>query len=59
MSRIDLAKYRYEMAEEKLKAAKLLYEKGFFKDSVSRSYYENLSGTRRLWGVFHCKQRRS
>jgi hypothetical protein len=48
MKRIDLAKYRYESAVEKLHAAKLLKENGFFKDSISRSYYAIFSGARSL-----------
>lgn len=48
MSRIDLAKYRLEMAREKLQAAKLLKSGGFFKDSISRSYYAIFSGARSL-----------
>jgi len=48
MSRIDLAKYRLEVAKEKLEAAKLLKSGGFFKDSISRSYYAIFSGARSL-----------
>ncbi len=48
MSAKDLAKYRYEMAVEKLKAAKVLEENGFYKDSISRSYYAIFTGARSL-----------
>ncbi len=48
MSRIDLAKYRFEVAKEKLEAAILLKNGGFFKDSISRSYYAIFSGARSL-----------
>lgn len=37
MSRVDLAKYRMEVAREKLEAAKLFKIGGFFDDSFSRS----------------------
>jgi len=48
MSEKDLAMYRYEMAVEKLNAAKVLEENGFYKDSISRSYYAIFSGARSL-----------
>jgi uncharacterized protein (UPF0332 family) len=48
MKRNDLAKYRYDSAVEKLQAARLLMENGFFKDSISRSYYAIFSGARSL-----------
>ena len=48
MSAKDLAKYRYEMAVEKLEAAKVLEENGFYKDSISRSYYAIFTGARSL-----------
>ncbi len=45
---LDLAKYRLEVAREKLEAATLLRSNGFFKDSISRSYYAIFSGARSL-----------
>ena len=48
MSEKDLALYRYEMAAEKLEAAKLLKEKKFYKDSISRSYYAIFTAARAL-----------
>lgn len=44
----DLALYRYEMAVEKLDAAKLLKGKKFYKDSISRSYYAIFTAARSL-----------
>jgi len=35
----DLAMYRLSLAEERLKAARLLLERQMYADSVSRSYY--------------------
>jgi uncharacterized protein (UPF0332 family) len=35
-------------AEEELDAASLLYEKGFFKESISRSYYSMFHATQAL-----------
>ncbi|MEW6007206.1 MAG: HEPN domain-containing protein [bacterium] len=44
----DLAKYRLESAKERLASARLLYENGQYRDSISRSYYAMLSGARAL-----------
>lgn len=35
----DLAEYRLQSAEERLKAARLLLEKQMYSDAVSRAYY--------------------
>lgn len=35
----DLCDYRILQAEDSLKAAKISYENGLFKDSINRSYY--------------------
>ncbi len=48
MNKKDLANYRYEMAIEKLEAAKILKDNGFFRDSISRSYYAIFTGARSL-----------
>jgi uncharacterized protein (UPF0332 family) len=42
----DLVKYRLNMAEEKLKSAKILLEAGQYKDSIGRSYYAIFSAVR-------------
>ena len=47
-NRLDLAKYRMELAEEKLKAAKDLLSTKSYRDSVSRSYYAMLHAARAL-----------
>ncbi|MEW6482712.1 MAG: HEPN domain-containing protein [bacterium] len=44
----ELAKYRLESAKEKLVSARLLYENGQYRDSISRSYYAMLSAARAL-----------
>ncbi len=44
--RKNLIKYRLDNAEEKLGSAKILLEKGNYKDSVSRSYYAMFTGIR-------------
>lgn len=43
---INLAKHRLNVAEEKILASKLLFEGGFFKDAIGRSYYAIFSATR-------------
>ena len=47
-SKIDLARYRIKDAKEKLKAAKALFDLGYWSDSVGRSYYAIFSATRSL-----------
>ncbi|MEW6607169.1 MAG: HEPN domain-containing protein [bacterium] len=43
-----LCEYRIQNAKEKLAAAKVLYENGHYKDSISRSYYAMFSSARAL-----------
>lgn len=43
-----LVQYRIQNAKEKLAAAKTLYENGYYKDSISRSYYAMFSSARAL-----------
>ncbi len=43
-----LVSYRLESAREKLSAAEDLFEKGHYKDSVSRSYYAIFTAARAL-----------
>jgi len=43
-----LAVYRLSAGKEKLKAAKILFENGSYKDSVSRSYYAMFTSARAL-----------
>ena len=47
-SQIDLAKYRFNDAEEKLAAAEILLREHHLKDSLSRSYYAMFSAVRAL-----------
>ena len=47
-AQIDLAKYRFQDAVEKLDSARILFEKGQLKDSLSRSYYAMFSAVRSL-----------
>jgi uncharacterized protein (UPF0332 family) len=44
----SLVLYRLESAKEKLRAAEDLFEKGHYKDSVSRSYYAIFTASRAL-----------
>ncbi|MBI5970426.1 MAG: HEPN domain-containing protein [Deltaproteobacteria bacterium] len=45
---VELAAHRIERAEEHLRASKELFAKGYYLDSVSRSYYSALSAARAL-----------
>lgn len=45
---IDLVKYRLREAKEKLKVAELNFKNGFYKDSLSRSYYAIYNATKAL-----------
>ena len=44
----ELAIYRLGDSKEKLKASKILFENGSYKDSVSRSYYAMFTSARAL-----------
>lgn len=44
----DLSEYGLQDAKEKLKSARMLFEEGQYKDSVSRSYYAMFSAARAL-----------
>lgn len=48
MSRNDLSIHRINIAEETYKAAEVLYNERFYKDSISRSYYCIFSATRAI-----------
>jgi len=45
-SQIDLAKYRFNDAKEKLESANILFREDRLKDSLSRSYYAMFSAVR-------------
>jgi len=44
----DLARYRIKSSLEKIDSAKILFEKGNYKDSVSRSYYAMFTAARAI-----------
>lgn len=44
----ELAEYRLKESQEKLDSARILFEKGKYKDSVSRSYYAMFTAARAL-----------
>lgn len=46
--KIDLAKYRLEVSQEKLDSARVLLKSKKYKDSVSRSYYAMFAAARSL-----------
>lgn len=46
--KLDLAKYRLTVSEDKLDSAKVLFENKKYKDSVSRSYYAMFAAARAL-----------
>lgn len=47
-AQIDLAKYRFNDAIEKLESAKILLQENHLKDSLSRSYYAMFSAARAM-----------
>jgi len=47
-SQIDLAKYRFQDALEKLESARILLREHRLKDALSRSYYAMFSAVRAL-----------
>lgn len=46
--RKDLMRYRLEMAGDRLRASKILYEAESYKDSIGRSYYAMFTSVRAL-----------
>lgn len=44
----DLTKYRLEFAAERVTVAKEMIERGYFKDSINRSYYAIFTAVRAL-----------
>ncbi len=48
MSNKDIVLKRFEKAEERLKAARHLYEQAYYEDSISRSYYAIFFATKAL-----------
>ena len=46
MNKNDLAYYRIQTSEEKLRSAEILFREGMYKDSIGRAYYSIFSATR-------------
>ena len=49
----DLLRYRMQNSKEKLSSAKILFENGKFKDSISRAYYAMFTAARALLATKH------
>lgn len=43
---IELAKYRYSLAEETYRSAKMCFDNGFYRDCINRAYYAVFYGVR-------------
>ena len=43
---IELLKYRFSLAEETYKSAKMCFDHGFYRDCINRSYYAVFYGVR-------------
>ena len=43
---IELSKYRYSLAEETYRNAKMCFDNGFYRDCINRSYYAVFYGVR-------------
>ena len=43
---MELAKYRFSLAEETYKSAKMCFDNGFYRDCINRSYYAVFYGVR-------------
>lgn len=50
-NRRELAKYRLDMAKERLSSAKLLLDNRNYKDSIGRSYYAIFMAVRALLAI--------
>jgi len=48
ISRLELARYRLELAKNKLQSAELLLDQSHYADAASRAYYALLHGARAL-----------
>ena len=45
---IELSKYRYSLAEETYRSAKMCFDNGFYRDCINRSYYAVFYGVRAI-----------
>ena len=43
---MELSKYRFSLAEETYKSAKMCFDNGFYRDCINRSYYAVFYGVR-------------
>lgn len=43
---VELSKYRYSLAEETYRNAKMCFDNGFYRDCINRSYYSVFYGIR-------------
>ena len=43
---LELSKYRFSLAEETYKNAKMCFDNGFYRDCINRSYYAVFYGAR-------------
>ena len=43
---MELSKYRFSLAEETYKSAKMCFDNGFYRDCINRSYYALFYGVR-------------
>ena len=44
----ELSKYRYSLAEETYRSAKMCFDNGFYRDCINRSYYAVFYGVRAI-----------
>ncbi|MBI4810395.1 MAG: HEPN domain-containing protein [Ignavibacteriales bacterium] len=54
----DLARHRLERAYYNLSVARANYQQGFYKDTVTKSYYAILTAMRALLALFHIDSKR-
>lgn len=45
---LELSKYRYSLAEETYRSAKMCFDNGFYRDCINRSYYAVFYGVRAI-----------
>ena len=50
---MELSKYRFSLAEETYKSAKMCFDNGFYRDCINRSYYAVFYGVRVIKTLWH------